>query len=83
VLRYYLFRDNRFKQAIKIFLDKYIKITKDEKILDYIDISLLWVFYVNASPLVQQFLNRDEDNFKRLIDVIENFDKVKKEVFKF
>ena len=52
-----------------LFLENYIKVTKDEKILDYIKLWQLWVGFINLSPLLQQFLKRDETK----IDKVKNW----------
>ena len=52
-----------------LFLENYIKVTKDEKILDYIKLWQLWVGFINLSPLLQQFLKRDEAK----IDKVKNW----------
>ncbi len=49
-----------------IFLETYIKQTKDTNILNYIKLWQLWVIFINLSPVLQQFLNWN--------------DKIKKEV---
>ena len=81
VLRYGLFEDKKWKSVVNKFLQKYIEITKDKDIIRYIDISLLWVFYINTSPLVQQFLKWERQSFKKLDNIIDDFEEFKKDLF--
>jgi len=82
IIRYVFSEDIKWKKVIDRFLNKYIEISKDEEVLRYLDISILWVFYINTSPLVQQFLNRTKSEFMKISGVIDNYDNFIKQIIK-
>jgi hypothetical protein len=82
VVRYVLTGDLKRLNIVEKFLKKYIEITKDEEILKYIDLTILWVFYVDCSPLVQQFLKWNNQDIKNIESFIQDFDVNLKKVLK-
>jgi hypothetical protein len=52
----------------KLFLQKYIEVTWDIKIENYLDLSRLWVWFIMLSPLTQSFLNWEDDKVKKVQD---------------
>lgn len=60
--------DQKLLEKRDLFLKKYIEITSDGKIKDYLVLSKLWVLFLHLSPLLQSFLKWDEMRQKNIYE---------------
>ncbi len=72
-VQYIISEDKKWLNSIRLFLEKYLDITKDKQIINYIDMSVLWVIFIDSSPLVQQFLKWDNKKIGKIEKFIGSF----------
>jgi len=65
-IEYIINNDINILKLKELFLEQYLKITKDKDILNYTELSRLWVCFIQLSHLTQGFLKRDEDKITKI-----------------